>query len=213
MNVIVTKLTDINLLRKANSYTTNKDSKMTLATAYKLMHTPIRTQLFTVELTEIPLFVASQLVRVKQGVDWWMLSKRTDRGGENFIEACASLGCDVIEAWENKDEVMIHMTSTAIKMLCERFDRLAPTNLMGLMNAETLINIAHKRLCFGKVSLQTREIVQAICDSVEEVDPDLYPHLVPPCIHTGICREHKGCQYHKTPAGIKARTQYVKLFE
>lgn len=46
MEVKVKKLTDVALLRKANSFTTGKGSVMTLEKAYKLGHSPIRTQLF-----------------------------------------------------------------------------------------------------------------------------------------------------------------------
>ena len=84
MNIKVTKLTGIDLLHKANSFTTGKESGMSLKTAYCTLHSPARTQLFTIEFEGIPLFVASQLVRSKAGVEWWQRSKRTDRGGANF---------------------------------------------------------------------------------------------------------------------------------
>ena len=84
MNIKITKLTNIDLLRKANSFTTGKESGMSLKTAYRTLHSPARTQLFTIEFEDIPLFVASQLVRSKVGVEWWQRSKRTDRGGANF---------------------------------------------------------------------------------------------------------------------------------
>lgn len=68
MNIKVHKLTDIDSLHRANSFTSGNESKMSLATAYKLGHSTIRTQWFEIEMTDIPLFVASQLVRQTQGV-------------------------------------------------------------------------------------------------------------------------------------------------
>ena len=49
------KLTDVELLRRANSFTTRKESEMTLKKAYKLGHSPIRTQMFWVEIVQLVL--------------------------------------------------------------------------------------------------------------------------------------------------------------
>lgn len=95
MHVTIKKLTDVKLLQCANSFTTGRDSHMTLARAYRHGHSPIRTQLFWVECREIPLFVASQLVRSHVGVQFFQLSKRPDRGGSDLSSVCATLADDI----------------------------------------------------------------------------------------------------------------------
>lgn len=158
MKIEVRKLTNTDLLHRANEFTTGHESKMSLATAYRMSHSPIRTQLFWVELRDIPLFVASQLVRSHVGVQCYQKSHRPDRNKDA------------------KDE-----------------GRMTPTDLAFIINAEALINMAHKRLC-TKASKETWEVVRAICDLVEECDPDLRKHLVPQCVYRGgICPEPKSC--------------------
>lgn len=174
MKINIQKLTNADLLRRANEFTTGHESKMSLATAYRLGHSPIRTQLFWVELREIPLFVASQLVRQHVGVQFFQKSHRPDRNPDA------------------KDE-----------------GRMTPTDLAFICNAETLINMSHKRLC-GKASAETREVVRAICELVEEQDSDLYQHLVPQCVYRGgICPESKCCGYIHSESG-QARLRFYK---
>lgn len=216
MNVTVTKLTDVELLRKANSFTTGHESKMTLAKAYAYQHSPIRTQLFWIECREIPLFVASQLVRSHVGVQFFQQSKRTDRGGEDFREACHCISQELLCSGTvtdfNERQIQIEERAKWVEDLPKRFDRHAPTDIAFIINAEALINMAHKRLC-AKASHETREIFGQICELVEEQDPDLYKHLVPQCMYRGgICPEPKGCGYNKTGLFNKILTEYKKLF-
>lgn len=223
MNIKVTKLTNVDLLRKANSFTTGKESGMSLKTAYRTLHSPARTQLFTTEFEGIPLFVASQLVRSKVGVEWWQRSKRTDRGGASFQNECDALTDTLETQIENIEDGSFPYTREAvldnlrdsveiIKELPERFDRYAPTDLMCLINAEAIINMSRKRLC-TKASKEMREIWQKVCELIEECDPDLYPHLVKPCVATGACRERKSCGYIKTMAFSREREEYKSLFK
>lgn len=81
MQVIVTKLTSINLMQKACSYTINAESNMSLDKIYKCEHSPLRTQLFTVEMLDIPTFVSVHFVRHKHGVEHFVKSNREDRQG------------------------------------------------------------------------------------------------------------------------------------
>lgn len=223
MNIKVTKLTNVDLLRKANSFTTGKESGMSLKTAYRTLHSPARTQLFTIEFEGIPLFVASQLVRSKVGVEWWQRSKRTDRGGEDFRVECHDFGqrLDIVaenvnEGLSEADADSLRQTlgemESEVKQWPSRFDRYAPTDLMCLINAEAIINMSRKRLC-TKASKETREIWQKVCELIEECDPDLYPHLVKPCVATGVCRECKSCGYIKTMAFSREREEYKSLFK
>lgn len=49
---------------------------------YMSEHSPIRTQLFGIEMIDIPTFVSVHFVRHKIGVEHYVKSNRTDRGGD-----------------------------------------------------------------------------------------------------------------------------------
>lgn len=222
MNVEITKLTDVKLLQRANSFTTGRDSHMTLAKAYRAGHSPIRTQLFWVECTDIPLFVASQLVRSHVGVQFFQLSKRTDRGGEDFRIECHDFGQRIDVIAEQIDENMsedkvdgiidaLNEMETEVKAFPTRFDRYAPTDLAFIINAEALINMAHKRLC-AKASKETRDLMTKIALGVAIADPALAPHLVPQCVFRGgLCTEPKTCGWIYGGVGQAVLTSYVDM--
>lgn len=72
-------------------------------------------------------------------------------------------------------------------------DRNTPVNHTMILNAQTLINMAKKRLCY-KASDKTREVFNLIVDAVAIVDFDLAKFLVPECIYRGgYCHEPKMC--------------------
>lgn len=212
MKVQVTKLTGIEELHAANASTTGNESHMTLARAYALGHSPIRTQQFKVVLEDIPLFVASQLVRQTQGVQWFQRSKRPDRGGKDFREECEGICDDCEESLNLNSHDSAEMFITIrdrVWSLTENFDRYARTTLTGYLNAEALMNMAHKRLC-AKASKETRDVVAMIRDKVSEVDPDLAKHMVPQCIYRGgICPEYSSCGLHKNE---KVLNEYKALY-
>ena len=200
MIVSVTKLTDVELLQEANSSTTGHDSIMTLERAYRYGHSPIRTQLFWIVCKDIPLFVASQLVRSHVGVQFYQRSKRTDRGGADFTERCKRIA-DKLNEIGIKDGYYDKINAASVREeileLPKEFDRYAPTDLSFVINAEALMNMAHKRLC-SKASLETRKLMAMIKHEIEEVDPALARHLVPMCVYRGgICSEPKSCGYTK----------------
>ena len=198
--VNVIKLTDISLAQRACSFTIGKESHITLSKLYKYGHSPIRTQLFWIELKDIPLFVASQLVRSHVGVQFFQISKRIDRGGEDFKEVCI----DIMNNIDNPDSII------KISELPAKFDRYAPTDLAFIINAEALINMSHKRLC-NKASIETREIVGAIKEKIKTIDPELYKHLVPMCIYRGgICSEPNSCGLNKSEIFKKMLENYLK---
>ena len=216
--VTVWKLTDISLLRRANSFTTNRESKMTLATAYRLGHSPIRTQIFWIELRNIPLFVASQLVRSHIAVQFFQLSKRTDRGGKDFRRVCYDLADSVsgISYWGGS-QVEANRAQTRIaeeiRQLSEQFDRYTPTDLAFIVNAEALISMSHKRMC-SKASMETRLTFYLIRDKIAECDPDLFNHLVPVCVYrNGICAEPQSCRFPSADAGRKMLHDYQKTMK
>lgn len=83
MKVTVKKLTDVSLMRKAIESTVLGDieSKMSLEDIYKCRHSPIRTQLFWVEMEDIYSYVSTHLCRHSIGVTHFVSSRREDRGG------------------------------------------------------------------------------------------------------------------------------------
>ena len=212
MQVTVEKLTGVQLLQRANRFTTGRDSHMDLATAYRYGHSPIRTQLFWIECTDIPLFVASQLVRSHVGIQCFQLSKRTDRGGEDFRTVCTDLANGLANAYDFKCEDVITELCDKVNELPERFDRYAPTDLAFIINAEALINMAHKRLC-TKASVETRTLMAMIAHEAIREDPDLAGHLVPQCIwRGGICPEPKSCGYIHSDTGIMELNAYENMY-
>lgn len=86
IDITITKLTDLNLLRKACESTMEGTSKISLNAIYRCMHSPMRTQLFYIEMKNIPSFVSVHFVRHKIGVEHFVLSKRDDRFGDNNTE-------------------------------------------------------------------------------------------------------------------------------
>lgn len=216
--VTVTKLTDIELLHKANSFTTGKESHMSLAKAYALGHSPIRSQLFWIELVDIPLFCASQFVRSHVGIQCFQRTKRTDRGGMDFNQVCRDLGFGIRTEFVGKENQPVKDISgeyckwaDAVEALPEHFDRYAPTDLACIINAEAIINMSHKRLC-AKASTETREIWTTVVTEIGKIDPDLARHCVKPCIATGICREAKSCGFIKSDPYRHQRNDYKLLF-
>lgn len=208
--ISVEKLTDVKLLRRANSFTTGRNSRMALATAYKHQHSPIRTQIFWVECGDIPLFVASHLVRHNVGVQFFQLSKRTDRGSEDFRAVCDNLANSII--FENTEDGAQDLANK-VRELSIKFDRYTPVNLAFIVNAEALMNMSHKRLCM-KASAETRIIMSEICEKVGEVDAALLPHLVPQCVYRGgICSEPISCRWINSDAGIEVLNEYKTLFQ
>lgn len=83
MKITVRKITDKALLDLACSYTAGKDIEVkSMKRMYESEHSPTRTQLFVIEMQGIPTFVSVHLVRHKVGVEHYVKSNRSDRGGD-----------------------------------------------------------------------------------------------------------------------------------
>lgn len=78
MNIKVRKLTDVSLLREMAEMTTGKPCKMNLFTAYKNLHSLVRTQIFVIKFYGIPTSVMGHLVRHIHAQPY-VLSHRPDR--------------------------------------------------------------------------------------------------------------------------------------
>ena len=83
IRIKVRKLTDVGLLREACAATVRglEFSTMTLDEGYCCEHSPIRTQMFWIQMLGIPTSVSVHLVRHKQGLEPFVQSNRPDRGG------------------------------------------------------------------------------------------------------------------------------------
>ena len=132
---------------------------MPLRKIYQSEHSPIRTQLFWIEMINIPTFVSVHLVRHKIGVEHFVMSNRDDLGGKNNVES-----------------------------------RLTPVNHAILINAQALIFIGRRRLCY-KSHRMTVAVMRKIVKAVREVDPDLADYIVPECVYrNGYCPELSECR-------------------
>lgn len=218
MYIEVKKLTGVELLRKANSFTTGHESKMSLATAYRCGHTVIRTQMFEVECYGIPQFVAYHLrthftIHPMPPYEYgWMRSKRVDKGAPDFKSECNAIANAIEGDYDVKETRSLCQLMSDLRSLPERFDRYAPTDFFFTVSAEGLMTLAHSRLCC-MASKETREVMKAICELVEEQDPDLFRHLVPQCVYRGgICPELRCCGYIHSQSGQKALENYRQLF-
>lgn len=76
--------------------------------------------------------------------------------------------------------------------------RMTPVNHIMTVNAQSIVTIAHKRLC-GKASAETRQVMLDIVDAMWDVSPDLAPLMVPLCVYrNGLCGELNPCGFNKT---------------
>ena len=156
--VKVTKITGADLMRLACSYTISAESEMTLDKIYQCEHSPMRTQMFVVEMKDIPTFVSVHFVRHKHGVEHFVKSNREDRASHTGDSG-----------------------------------RWHPVNHMMLCNAQSLVNMARKRLC-RKASNETTAVMQAIVNAVQRAgDFALAERMVPECEYRRGCHEIKTC--------------------
>lgn len=85
MKITASKLTNPDLARLACQYTMHSHaaSSITMDRLYAMEHSPIRTQLFAVEMVGIPNFVSVHFVRHHVGVDHYVQTMRVDRGADD----------------------------------------------------------------------------------------------------------------------------------
>lgn len=211
MKIEVKQITPPELWREMAEMTTGKPCKMSWATALKNGHSLIRAKMWCVKMYDIPQCVMGHLVRHVHAQPY-VLSKRPDRGAVDFGLVAKGLASGVMNEIDGKNWDEIPVLADMIADLPKRFGRQSPTSMGWIMNTEELINISHLRLC-GKASKETREVVQTICELIEEQDPDLYKHLIPQCVYRGgICPESKCCGYIHSEKGRKRLSEYKELF-
>jgi len=99
----------------------------------------------------------------------------------------------------------VHATPFVSSLRNDRQDRIdgdaarrdTPVDMIFYCNAEELMNVANKRLCF-KAAPRTREVVEMMCNAAEECVPELDGLLVPMCEYRGReCHEINGCGWNE----------------
>lgn len=135
----------------------------------KSEHSPIRTLMFTIQMTDIPYCNSVHFVRHKYGVEHYVMSQRKnpDRGAER------------------QDAPVTHIMD---------------------INAQELIFIARKRLCY-KADKVTRDIMEDIRVAIDDAYTDAgkpeeaemwTSALLPACgMEEKNCREFKPCGMYK----------------
>lgn len=123
--VSVRKITGTDLMRLACSYTINADSNMTLEKVYQCEHSPLRTQMFVVEMQDIPTFVSVHFVRHKHGVEHFVKSNREDRSSHT-----GDLG-----RWQPVNHLMLCNAQALINMARKRLCRKASEETTAVMAA------------------------------------------------------------------------------
>lgn len=215
--VSVRKLTDLSLMREACEVTFLGKSNQSLLSIYKTEHSPVRTQLFWVKLTSIPLYVSTHLLRHHVGSVPFQLSCRSDRNGGNpgLIEKLDEVINSISGLEEQTPEMIKSVVESAIKeleWLQGNSDRYTPVTLGLLLNAQSLIDMSKLRLC-NQASAETRKVFQAIKDEIAKVDPELASMMVRKCVYRGgLCGESKCCGFNFTEAFKKEMKEYASNF-
>lgn len=162
MYIEVTKLTPVSLAERACEFTTGSPvSIKNMYKMYKSEHSPIRTQMFCIAMHGIPTEASVHFVRHKFGLEHYVKTNRSDRGGD---------------AEANRHSPVDHL------MVC---------------NAQALINMARKRLCY-KASDSTRNIMETIVEETRAVDEPLAKAMVPDCKYRGGCHEFLPCRERRS---------------
>lgn len=162
MQIIVTKHTDLEEAQACINSTMAGDfhAKASLDQIYSWEHSITRSQIFSVQMIDIPTFVSVHLVRHVTTTPF-VRSNRIDRGGDGTE------------------------------------DRYTPVTHRFIANAESLMHIARRRLCF-QASKETREVIMLLKEEIRKIDPALAKFMVPNCVYRGgICPEPKPCGNYK----------------
>lgn len=211
MRIEVKRITDPNLFRECAEMTTGKECKMSWNRALCSGHSIIRAQEYLIKMYDIPQCVMGHLVRHIHSQPY-VLSKRPDRGGEDFEAVCIAISDGVYTLEDSYATWKAAGIAEEISELPKRFGRHAPTNMAIKLNAEEIINISKVRLC-SMASQETREVWKAVVTEIAKIDPELMLQCVPTCVFRGgICPEPKGCGFNRTELFKKRLDVYKSLF-
>lgn len=210
--VTVRKLTDADLMREACEMTFGGTSQQNLLSIYKSEHSPARTQMFWITASNIPLFVATHLLRHHVGSVPFQLTCRDDRVGGN-PGLIGRLNGVISRLQESVSETTIDSAITELKWLQENSDRYTPVNLGLFVNAQSLIDMAKLRLCEGQAHPETVHVFKEIKNRIHELDPDLAAMMVRKCVYRGgICGEPRCCGFNHSHNFKQELKQYIENF-
>lgn len=207
--VKVTKLTNEQVMRDACNMTFNGISHQSLLGIYKSEHSPVRTQIFWIELKNIPLFVSTHLLRHHVGSTPYQLTCRKDRQGANthIADRVANIKSLLPNIEDNKDIICQQLDD-----IVNNCDRNTPVNLGLFINAQSLIDMSKLRLC-NQASVETRQVFQSIKDKIQEIDPELAAMMVRKCVYrNGLCGEPKCCKFNNSKEFTIELNHYLKYF-
>ncbi|OPX83452.1 MAG: hypothetical protein A4E52_01834 [Pelotomaculum sp. PtaB.Bin013] len=88
----------------------------------------------------------------------------------------------------------------------------APVNVEGEANAQAIINISRKRLCW-LASSETRVAWANFLQELYKFEPELSSACVTDCIYRGRCYEYRGCGWDKTEVFQRALKSYREGWE
>lgn len=184
MRVVIEKLTDWDLVKRAALQTRNLKMKTFPTDEWKMKmlraeHSPLRCLHFYITFYDVPYYVHVHLVRHFMGLTYFVSTSRSDL-------------TDVKDRSQRKQTDLVNFSVD--------------------INAQAILNISYKRLCH-KASEETQQLVNMLKWEMEKVDPCLAKMMVPACIHQGQCPEMESCGYYKTQSYQKWLNLYHNLYE
>ena len=127
-------------------------------------HSPMRLFRYFIEITGLKSFISVHLVRHGVFASHAVTSNREDLREKRGADASTTI---------DRNSPVVHMIET---------------------NAQELVAISRKRLCY-KSHKETTGLWKKVCKEIQRVEPDLYPYLVPECVYRGhICPEKQICK-------------------
>lgn len=221
-SVSVRKLTDEELMREACECTFIGKSSQSLLSIYKSEHSPARTQMFWIKFTNIPLFIATHLLRHHVGSVAFQLTCRDDRDGGNpglidkidrINEKLAILLSMINSSSYGTQKDLIKSIIDELDWLKENADRYTPVNLGLCLNAQSILDMSKLRLCTGTAHHETVTVFKALKSEIAKVDPDLAKLMVRKCVYrNGLCGEPRCCGFNHTPAFRVELSEYLSHF-
>lgn len=146
MDISVRKLTDKSLVDLSCSYTVDHEVNVkNMVKMYKSEHSPIRTQMFAIEMKGIPTYVSVHLVRHKFGVEHYVKSNRPDRGGD---------------AKADRDTPVNHLMVVNAQALIN----MARKRLCGVASIETKIVMQKIWYCINEIDPDLAQCMVADCE-------------------------------------------------
>ena len=171
-------------------------------------HSPIRCLQFRIRLENLPYWVSVHLVRHKLGVEHFISSQRDDR----IVTTQAHL-----DAMQDVMAGLIHKYMSFLfrgEKIPRKYKMQGEmVNHEMIVNAQSLIFMGRKRLCF-LASPETTYAVRLIQKMLEaEGEPELAAAMVPECIYRGFCPEPSVCKskFAWTPKFLRDLNKYRSL--